>query len=78
MGGEGGVDEAVQSVRDAIQRKHLKAHPDIHLVLDATDSTRFAHCGGSDLPGASRDMGSRQVRRGLDRGTCCGLSRTSG
>jgi hypothetical protein len=29
-------------VFDAIQRKHLKAHSDIHLALDATDSTRFA------------------------------------
>lgn len=39
---EGGLDETVEAVRGAIERKHLKAHPDIHLVLDATDSTRFA------------------------------------
>lgn len=36
------VRAAVDAVNAAIQRKHLKAHPDIHLVLDATDSPRFA------------------------------------
>lgn len=39
---DGDVEEAVQAMHDAIHRKHLKAHPDIHLALDATDSPRFA------------------------------------
>jgi hypothetical protein len=36
------IQAAVEALHDAIHRKHLKAHPDTHLVLDATDSPRFA------------------------------------
>ena len=51
LGAEGGpasvartvtTDDLVKALHDAIQRKHLKAYPDIILVLDATDSVGFA------------------------------------
>jgi hypothetical protein len=35
-------DALIEAMHDAIQREHLKAHPDIVLVLDATDSVGFA------------------------------------
>jgi hypothetical protein len=35
------VADVVQAMRDAIERKHLKGHPDIDLLIDATDSPAF-------------------------------------
>jgi hypothetical protein len=36
------VHHVAEAMWTAIEKKHLKAHPDIYLVLDATDSVRFA------------------------------------
>jgi hypothetical protein len=39
--GSQAVADVVQAMRDAIERKHLKGHPDIDLLIDATDSPAF-------------------------------------